>query len=231
MLFGFGRAFISLLRSKWMAKRPMGVRLIVDPTDANRNQALLAVSTGLLERLNRAEVEAVLGHEVSHIANGDMVTLTIIAGVVNTFVIFFARIIGWAIDRLVLRNEDERGAGYFIAVVVAELLLGVLASAIVMRFSRRREYPADAGGAQLAGLGSMMAALRALKRQQSETALNGDPALPSGLAAYGITGTLAAGLKLWFMSLPLLDDRIAALEASQINAMAPELRDNPSMPS
>jgi heat shock protein HtpX len=244
-VFGFGGAFLSLLISKWMAKRSMGVQVIEQPrtpdeqwlvstvraqaeqagigmpevgifespepnafaTGANRNRALVAVSTGLLRRMDRREVEAVLAHEVSHVANGDMVTLTLIQGVVNTFVIFLARIIGNFVDRVLLRNENGRGVGYFVAVIAAELLLGILASLIVMWFSRQREFRADAGGARLAGRGNMIGALEALRRAK-------DPeGLPQQMAAFGILGGGASGFKRLFMSHPPLEERIAALQA------------------
>jgi heat shock protein HtpX len=176
-------------------------------TGANRNRALVAVSTGLLRRMDRREVEAVLAHEVSHVANGDMVTLTLIQGVVNTFVIFLARIIGNFVDRVLLRNENGRGVGYFVAVIAAELLLGILASIIVMWFSRQREFRADAGGARLAGRGSMIGALEALRRAKEPEGL------PQQMAAFGILGGGASGFKRLFMSHPPLEERIAALQA------------------
>jgi len=245
-LFGFGGAIISLLMSKWSAKRMMGVRVIEQPqnateqwlvetvraqaaqvgigmpevgvfespdpnafaTGANKNKALVAVSTGLLQRMKRQEVEAVLGHEIGHVSNGDMVTLTLIQGVVNTFVIFLSRVIGGFIDRAVFRNEGGRGMGYFVIVMVLQLLLGVAASVIVMWFSRQREFRADAAGARLAGSGSMIGALEALKRAQ-------DPqGLPEKMAAFAISGGTPTGLKRLFMSHPPLEERIAALRQS-----------------
>jgi heat shock protein HtpX len=174
-------------------------------TGANRDKSLVAVSTGLLQRMGRQEVEAVLGHEVSHVANGDMVTLTLIQGVVNTFVIFLARIIGNTVDRAIFRSENGRGIAYFATVLVAELVLGILASMIVMWFSRRREFRADAGGAHLAGRQQMIGALEALQRAH-------EPAgLPAQLAAFGISGGSPSGLKRLFMSHPPLAERIAAL--------------------
>jgi heat shock protein HtpX len=173
-------------------------------TGATRNKALVAVSSGLLERMNRNEVEAVLGHEVSHVANGDMVTLTLIQGVVNTFVIFLARIIGNLVDRTVFRSEDGRGPAYFISVIVAEIVLGVLASIIVMWFSRQREFRADRGGAHLAGRENMIQALERLKAAHEP--------LPSQFAAFGIaSGDGPSGIKRLFMSHPPLNERIAAL--------------------
>ncbi len=175
-------------------------------TGMSRNNALVAVSTGLLRGMRRGEVEAVLGHEVSHVANGDMVTLTLIQGVLNTLVILFARIIGQLIDRVVFRNERGHGIGYFVAVIVAQLVLGLLASMVVMAFSRRREFRADAGGAALAGTGNMTAALQRLG-QQSEQA-----DLPEAVEAFGISGGVGAGIKRLLMSHPPIDERIQALQ-------------------
>jgi heat shock protein HtpX len=178
-------------------------------TGASRNNALVAVSTGLLETMDRDEVEAVLGHEVSHIANGDMVTLSLIQGVVNTFVIFLARIVGYAVDRALAGDSEEEhqgpGMGYWITSMIAELFLGFLASMIVMWFSRRREFRADAGGAALAGRQKMIAALQRL-RQMSEPSH-----LPPEMAAFGIRG--GGGLAKLFMTHPPLEERIAALRA------------------
>ena len=175
-------------------------------TGANRNKALVAVSTGLLGRLSRGELEAVLGHEVSHVANGDMVTLTLIQGVVNTFVIFFSRIIGFLVDRLIFRTERGYGPGFFIASIVAQIVLGILASTIVMWFSRRREFRADQGGAQLAGRQNMINALERLRRSHEPSAL------PESMQAMGISSTRGSGLKRLFMSHPPLEERIAALK-------------------
>jgi len=177
-------------------------------TGWNRNDALVAVSTGLLQHMNRDEVEAVVGHEISHVANGDMVTLTLIQGVVNTFVVFLARVIGHTVDRVVFKNEEGYGAGYFIVSIVAEILLSILATMIVMWFSRYREFRADAGGAGLAGRQKMIDALRALQR------VHEPHDLPAGeFAAFGISGRIGAGLKTLFSSHPPLDQRIAALQA------------------
>ena len=175
-------------------------------TGANRNNALVAVSTGLLGRLSRGELEAVLGHEVSHVANGDMVTLTLIQGVVNTFVIFFSRIIGFLVDRLIFRTERGYGPGFFIASIVAQIVLGILASTIVMWFSRRREFRADQGGAQLAGRQNMINALERLRRAHEPSAL------PESMRAMGISSSRAVGLKRLFMSHPPLEERIEALK-------------------
>jgi heat shock protein HtpX len=176
-------------------------------TGPTRNSALVAVSTGLLARLPQREVEAVLGHEVSHVANGDMVTLTLIQGVVNTFVIFLSRIVGFVVDRVLLRNEGRStGPGFFIASFVAQILLGILASMIVMWFSRQREFRADAGGAALAGRDSMIRALESLRRAH-------EPAkLPEALHAFGIAGGRAGGFRRLLMSHPPLEERIAALQ-------------------
>jgi heat shock protein HtpX len=177
-------------------------------TGARRDNALVAVSTGLLNAMDRDEAEAVLAHEVSHVANGDMVTLALIQGVVNTFVIFFSRVIGHTVDRVVFRSERGNGPGYFIVTIVAQLVLGLLASIIVMWFSRQREFRADAGSAQLAGRNKMIAALKRLQAQRGATTL------PERMAAFGISGPLAHGLKRLFMTHPPLEERIAALQSS-----------------
>jgi heat shock protein HtpX len=175
-------------------------------TGASRNKALVAVSTGLFERMNREEIDAVLGHELSHVANGDMVTLTLIQGVLNTFVIFLARIVGNIVDRSVFRSESGRGPAYFVTVLAAELVFGVLASIIVAWFSRQREFRADSGGARLSGRGNMISALERLKSAHEP--------LPQQFAAFGITeGQGPSGFKRLFMSHPPLDERIAALRA------------------
>lgn len=241
-IIGFSGAFISLLLSKWLAKRAMGVHIITAPrnrtearllqtverqadaagigmpevgifnadapnafaTGWNRNNALVAVSSGLLRTLSDDEVDAVLGHEVSHVANGDMVTLALVQGVVNTFVVFLSRIIGHTVDRVVFKNERGHGIGYYLTSLIAEIVLAFLASMIVMWFSRRREFRADAGGAQLSSRANMIAALQRLKQSHTE-------ALPDQMAAFGIAGGLGDGLKRLFMSHPPLDERIAAL--------------------
>jgi heat shock protein HtpX len=243
-VLGFGGAFISLLLSKWMAKRAMGVQVITEPrteveqwlvntvrqqaeaagigmpevgifdspdpnafaTGANKNNALVAVSTGLLNNMRRNEVEAVLGHEVSHVANGDMVTLTLIQGVMNTFVFFLARVIGFIVDRVLLKNDrDGVGIGYIATVIVAQIVLGILAGMIVAWFSRKREFRADAGGAHLAGTSSMVGALEALRRVHAPTDL------PEKMQAFGIRSGPPQGWQRLFMSHPPLEDRIAAL--------------------
>jgi heat shock protein HtpX len=175
-------------------------------TGARRDSALVAVSTGLLRGMNKDEVDGVLAHEVSHIANGDMVTLTLIQGVINTFVIFFARVIGHFVDRVVLKNERGLGIGYFVASLLAQIVLGILASTIVMWFSRRREFRADAGAARLTGANRMVAALERLKSGSDEP-------LPDSLNAFGISGGVKGGLAALFASHPPLEERIARLEA------------------
>lgn len=179
-------------------------------TGARRDASLVAVSTGLLQNMRREEVEAVLGHEIAHVANGDMVTLTLIQGVVNTFVIFLSRIIGGLIDKAVFRSENGHGPGYFISVLVTQLVLGVLASMIVMAFSRYREFRADAGGARLAGTQNMIGALEALRRAQGRA-----QGLPEGMQAFGISGHKAGGFKRLFMSHPPLEERIEALQKAR----------------
>ncbi len=247
-LIGFSGSIISLLMSKGMAKRSMGVQVITHPstpfeqwlygvverqaqaagigmpevgifdspdpnafaTGWNRNAALVAVSTGLLQQMNRDEVEAVVGHEISHVANGDMVTLTLIQGVVNTFVVFLSTIIGHIVDRVIFKNEEGHGIAYFVSSMIAQVLLSVLATMIVMWFSRYREFRADAGGAGLTSRRQMASALRALQR------VHEPHDLPAGeFAAFGISGGMGEGLKKLFMSHPPLEERIAALEAGR----------------
>jgi heat shock protein HtpX len=173
-------------------------------TGARRDAALVAVSTGLLKSMSQQEAEAVLAHEVSHVANGDMVTLALIQGVINTFVIFLARVIGHTVDRVVFRNEEGHGPAFWITTIVAELVLGLLATIIVMWFSRQREFRADAGGARLAGRQHMIGALERLRERHPAP-------LPDKMAAFGIAGGGGAGLKRLFMSHPPLEERIAAL--------------------
>ena len=246
-IFGMVGSIVSLLLSKWMAKRTTGIYIIDQPqnqheqwlldtvarlaedagigmpevgvfpsyesnafaTGWNRNDALVGVSEGLLERFSRDEIEAVLAHEIGHIANGDMVTKALLQGVVNAFVMFFARIAGDFIDRVVLKNENGRGIGYYASVVVAEMVFGVLASFITMWFSRKREYRADAMGAQLAGTAAMVSALDHLRHEQQQDMAH---ELPGGLTAFGISGNLKHGLAGLLMSHPPLEDRIAALQ-------------------
>ena len=240
-IMGMGGSIISLLISKWSAKRMMGLHVIERPADtreawlldtvarlardagigmpevaifdspapnafatgASRDKALVAVSTGLLQRMREGEIEAVLGHEVTHVANGDMVTLALIQGVVNTFVIFLSRVVGQVIDRVVLKNERGHGPGFWITTIVAQLVLGVLASIIVLWFSRWREFRADAGGAKLAGRDKMIAALHRLG-----SAVDQEP-LPDQFQAFGIAG--GGGLTRLFMSHPPIEERIEAL--------------------
>lgn len=244
-VFGMAGAFISLLISKWMAKRSMGVHVIESPansveqwlvqtverqareadigmpevgifesaqpnafaTGANKNNALVAVSTGLLDAMSKDEVEAVLGHEIGHVANGDMITLTLIQGVMNTFVIFFARLIGFFVDKVILKNERGFGIGYFVTYMAAQVVLGILASTIVMWFSRYREFHADEAGAKLASRSSMINALQRLKSFQQMP-----DEMPETMAAFGISSGVRSGLKALFSSHPPLDDRIAALQ-------------------
>lgn len=177
-------------------------------TGASRDNALVAVSTGLLRSMRANEAEAVLGHEVSHVANGDMVTMTLLQGVLNTCVLVLSRILGQVIDRAVFRSSSGYGIGYFISVIVLQIVLGILASTIVMAFSRWREFRADAGGARLSGRANMIAALQRLKK-----AHEGPADLPESVEAFGIRGRVGAGLKRLFMSHPPLDERIRALEA------------------
>jgi heat shock protein HtpX len=244
-VFGFGGSLISLVISKWTAKRLTGAQVIERPsnqteawlvdtvrrqanqagikmpevaiydapdvnafaTGRSRNNSLVAVSTGLLQSMSQDEAEAVLGHEISHVANGDMVTLALIQGVVNTFVIVLSRVIGHTVDRVVFKTERGHGPAFWITAIVAEIVLGILASMIVMWFSRQREFRADAGGARLAGREKMVAALERLKQGVAQ------PHLPDQMAAFGISGGIGGGLKRLFMSHPPLDERIAALKA------------------
>jgi heat shock protein HtpX len=244
-LFGFGGSIISLLMSKWIAKRTTGAHVIDQPrndaerwllatvrrqaeaagigmpevaiydapeinafaTGANRNNALVAVSTGLLRAMDRDEAEAVLGHEVSHVANGDMVTMALLQGVLNTFVIVLARIVGRVVDGAISGNREGEGPGfgYYIIVFVLEMVFGLFASMIAMWFSRHREFRADAGGAALAGRQKMVAALERLAQ------MHGASTLPKQVAAFGISGGVGQGLQRLLMSHPPLEERIAAL--------------------
>jgi heat shock protein HtpX len=180
-------------------------------TGWNRNNALVAVSEGLLSRFSKDEIRAVLGHEIGHVANGDMITLALIQGVVNTFVIFASRVIGSVVDRVVFRNESGHGIGFFVVSIIAEIVLGILASTIVFWFSRRREFRADIAGAQLAGRGAMINALQRLK-QESEV----PDQMPDTLQAFGINRGARAGLSALFMTHPPLEDRIEALASAQL---------------
>lgn len=180
-------------------------------TGANRNNALVAVSTGLLRAMNRDEAEAVLGHEVSHVANGDMVTMALLQGVLNTFVIVLARVVGGIVDSFLSGNREGegRGFGYYIIVMVLEVVFGLFATMIAMWFSRRREFRADAGGANLAGRHKMIAALERLNAQHAQSTL------PAQVEAFGIAGGIGQGMKRLFLSHPPLEQRIAALRAAQ----------------
>lgn len=249
-IFGFGGSFISLLLSKWMAKRSTGAVVITEPrndterwllktverqareagigmpevavydgpeinafaTGANRNKALVAVSTGLLHHMSEDEAEAVLGHEIAHVANGDMITMALLQGVLNTFVIVLARVVGGVIDSAMSGNREGggRGIGYYVIVFVLEMVFGIFATMIAMWFSRHREFRADTGGAQLAGRQKMIAALERLKVN------HGQSTLPSQVAAFGIAGGMGQGLRKLMMSHPPLDERIAALRSSTV---------------
>ncbi len=175
-------------------------------TGMSKNSSLIAVSTGLLQQMTRQEAEAVLGHEVAHVANGDMVTLALIQGVVNTFVMFLSRVIGHLVDRVVFKTERGQGPAFYVTMIIAELVLGILASIIVMYFSRQREFRADRGGASLAGRQNMIAALERLN------SLHPQP-LPDKMAAFGIAGGVGGGLKRLFMTHPPLEERIATLRS------------------
>lgn len=245
-MFGFGGSLVSLLISKWMAKRSSGTRIISQPstpderwlmetvadlakkadigmpevgifpaqqsnafaTGWNKDNALVAVSAGLLHRFDKEEVRAVLAHEIGHVANGDMITLTLIQGVLNTFVMFFARILGSIIDKAIFKNERGNGIGYFVIVMVLQVVLGIFASMIVMAFSRWREYRADNAGAQLAGRGAMIAALQKL---QAETQAHVPNQMPDTLTAFGISSGWKQHASRLFMSHPPLEERINAL--------------------
>ena len=245
-IFGFGGSIISLLLSKFMAKRSTGAVVITQPrnpterwlldtvarqakaagigmpevavydapeinafaTGANRNNALVAVSTGLLHNMSEDEAEAVLGHEIAHVANGDMITMALLQGVLNTFVIVLARVVGGVIDSALSGNRDSgRGFAYYIIVFVLEMVFGLFATMIAMWFSRHREFRADAGGAQFAGRQKMIAALERLKLN------HGQSTLPTQIAAFGIAGATAKKL---FLSHPPLEERIAALRSSTV---------------
>jgi heat shock protein HtpX len=251
-LFGFGGSIVSLLISKWMAKRATGAHVIDTPrneaeqwllatvrrqaqqagigmpevaiydapeinafaTGANRNKALVAVSTGLLRAMERDEAEAVLGHEVSHVANGDMVTMALLQGVLNTFVIVLARVVGRVVDGYLSGGRDGPGIGYYAIVFVLDMVFGLFASMIAMWFSRHREFRADAGGATLAGRNKMIAALERLAQN------HGQSTLPKQVAAFGISGGNGGGLRRLLMSHPPLDERIAALRNTPLGGGA-----------
>lgn len=181
-------------------------------TGMSRNNALVAVSTGLLDHMNADEVEAVLGHEVGHVANGDMVTLALIQGVVNTFVIFIARVIGHFVDRIIFKNEEGHGIAFWVTTIIAEILLAILASIIVMWFSRQREFRADEYGAKLSSRTKMVAALERLRSMQEQPSQ-----MPDQMAAFGIRGGMGGGIKKLFMTHPPLEERIMALKSSSSN--------------
>lgn len=245
---GFAGSLISLLISKWMAKRATGAQVITSPrneverwlvdtvgrhanragikmpevavydapemnafaTGPSKNNSLVAVSTGLLQQMRRDEVDAVLGHEIAHVANGDMVTLALIQGVLNTFVFFFSRVIGNLVDSMLRSRDDDShspGIGYWVATFVAEIVLGILAMIIVQWFSRRREFRADEGGASLAGRASMINALKRLSGSEPSN-------LPESMAAFGITPRRSGGLMALFSSHPPIEERIARLQQS-----------------
>ncbi|NKB37803.1 MAG: protease HtpX [Gammaproteobacteria bacterium] len=244
-VFGMAGSLISLLLSKWMAKRSMRVQLIETPSNKqeqwlydtvgriamdagigmlevgiflsqqsnafatgwNKNKALVAVSSGMLERFKADEIEAVMAHEVGHVANGDMITLTLIQGVVNTFVMFFARIIGHTIDRVVFKTERGHGIGFYVVTFVTEIILGILASIIVMWFSRWREFRADEAGASLASRPGMIGALQRLQAEQQMPS-----ELPDSMAAFGIKGNMKSKFGDLFRSHPPLEVRIQALQ-------------------
>lgn len=246
-VFGFLGSFVSLLLSKFLAKRTSGTQIIGQPqteqerwlvqtvaelakkagigmpevgifpaqqsnafaTGWNRNNALVAVSAGLLQRFSRDEVRAVLAHEIGHVANGDMITLSLVQGVVNTFVMFAARVIGFFVDRVVLKNNRGLGLGYWITTVVAEIALGILASTIVMWFSRHREFRADAAGAQLAGRTAMLGALEKLRAETQAQVAN---EMPETMTAFGISSGWKRKTSKLFMTHPPLEDRIRALK-------------------
>lgn len=246
-VFGFAGSFVSLLLSKFMAKRSSGTQIIEQPqneqerwlmqtvaelakkadigmpevgifpaqqsnafaTGWNRNNALVAVSAGLLQRFSRDEVRAVLAHEIGHVANGDMITLSLVQGVVNTFVMFAARVIGFFVDRVVLKNNRGLGMGYWITTIVAEIALGILASTIVMWFSRQREFRADAAGAQLAGRTAMLGALEKLRAETQAQVAN---EMPDTMTAFGISSGWKRNASKLFMTHPPLEERIQALK-------------------
>ena len=245
-VIGFGGSLISLLMSKWMAKRMTGAVVITNPssniekwlmttvenqakivgiqmpevaifpspdmnafaTGASKNKSLMAVSQGLLDNMSQGEAEAVVGHEMSHIANGDMVTLALIQGVVNTFVVFLSRVVGHVVDRVILKNNQGHGIGYFVTVMIAQVVLSILASTIVMYFSRKREFIADTGGADLAGHQNMINALKRLGQVAPAP-------LPEQMAAFGINDK--GGFMALFSSHPPIEARIAALEEHAIS--------------
>ena len=241
-IIGFAGSFISLLMSKWIAKKSMGVVLIVNPkneteiwllktlndiskkaniktpefgifksqqlnafaTGSSKNKSMVAVSSGLINHMNRDEVEGVIAHEISHISSGDMITMTLIQGIINTFVIFFSRVIGHIVDRVIFKVQRGHGPAYFITSIVVQILLSILANIIVMWFSRKREYAADLEAAKLVGTDKMISALKIL-------ALKSPLALPDQMAAFGIAGGKEKSYKSLFSSHPSIESRIELL--------------------
>ena len=241
-IIGFTGSFISLLISKWIAKRSMGVELVkvskneterwllntleeisqksgiktpefgifnsqqpnAFATGASKNNSLVALSTGLISHMNRDEIEAVIAHEVAHIKNGDMVTMTLIQGIINTFVIFFSRVIGHFVDRVIFKVERGHGPAYYITSIIAQILLSILASIIVMWFSRKREYAADLYASKLVGSNKMISALKTLSKKSPQ-------ALPDQMAAFGISGRKDKSYKSLFSSHPSIESRIESI--------------------
>ena len=241
-IIGFAGSFISLLISKWLAKRSMGVILLETPknetekwllntlsdisykakiktpefgifesqqlnafaTGSSKNKSLVAISSGLINHMNRDEIEGVIAHEISHISNGDMITMTLIQGIINTFVIFFSRVIGHVVDRVVFKVQRGHGPAYYITSILVQILLSILANIIVMWFSRKREYEADLSAAKLVGADKMIAALKIL-------AIKSPDALPDQMAAFGISGKKEKSYKSLFSSHPSIESRIESL--------------------
>lgn len=241
-VIGFTGSFISLLISKWVAKKSMGVILIKEPknetemwlvkklneisvkanikppefgifdsqqlnafaTGASKNNSLVALSSGLISHMSKDEIEAVIAHEISHISNGDMVTMTLIQGIINTFVIFFSRIIGHVVDRVVFKVQRGHGPAYYITSIIVQILLSILASIIVMWFSRKREFEADHSAAKLVGANKMISALKTLSNKSPD-------ALPDQMAAFGISGKKEKSYKSLFSSHPSIESRIESL--------------------
>ena len=241
-VIGFAGSFISLLISKWLAKRSMGVKIIVTPknetetwllqtikdisfkakinipefgifnsqqmnafaTGASKNSSLVALSTALINHMNRDEIEAVIAHEVAHIKNGDMVTMTLIQGIINTFVIFFSRIIGHFVDRVIFKVQRGHGPAYYITSIIAQIFLSILASIIVMWFSRKREYAADLSASKLVGPNKMISALKTLSTKSQQN-------LPDQMAAFGISGKREKNYKSLFSSHPSIESRIETI--------------------
>lgn len=241
-IIGFAGSFISLLMSKWIAKRSMGVILLDTPkneterwllntlsdishkakiktpefgifdsqqlnafaTGSSKNKSLVAISSGLINHMNKNEIEGVIAHEISHISNGDMITMTLIQGIINTFVIFFSRVIGHVVDRVIFKVQRGHGPAYYITSIVAQILLSILANIIVMWFSRKREYEADLSAAKLVGADKMIAALKML-------AIKSPDSLPDQMAAFGISGKKEKSYKSLFSSHPSIESRIESL--------------------